>query len=321
MTAIRKVVADSTADPMSAVHWKHWLSEHVARAPDDVDLPGIEFVPEPAARFKGSIEFTDLGALPVCRVSVSASRYWREQTSALDHTPLMVVVQTRGSSLFEQGGVGAVLCPGDWSIYDTARPFSVKTARESEHIVLMQRRDLAPPSISPASITSRRYGRAGIASVVHELAVSAFRECEKMSARSADATADSIRRLVALAIEESAADVSRIGRLELITAYIHEHLGDPELDVRSIAEALNYSPRQIHRVFNDESDVTVTDYIWRTRLERCVQALRASDNHHLTITDIAYSWGFTSSAHFSRSFRATFGVSPSEYRKGAALQG
>jgi AraC-like DNA-binding protein len=232
----------------------------------------------------------------------------------------MVVVQTKGSALFEQGGVGAVLCPGDWSVYDTARPFGVKTARESEQIVFMQRRDLAPPNIAPASIASKRYGRAGVARLVHDLAVAAFRECDKMSARSADATADSLRRMVGLAIEETASDLSRNGRLELITGYIDDHVGDPGLDVRSIAEALDYSPRQIHRVFGEESDITVTDYIWRTRLERCVQALRAPDSKDLTITDIAYSWGFTSSAHFSRSFRATFGVSPSEYRKGIALR-
>ncbi|WP_250520666.1 MULTISPECIES: helix-turn-helix domain-containing protein [unclassified Caballeronia] len=315
MAAIRKVTTDSSADPMCAVHWKYWLSEHVARAPDDVELPGICFIPEPSTQFKGSIEAADLGSLPVCRVSMSASQYWRKQSVLPDDAPLMVVIQTRGSSLFEQNGGGAVLCPGDWCVFDTARPFSVKTARESEHIVLMQRRQLAPADVLPASVASRRYGRAGVARLVHEMAVSAFRECEKLSARSAAATADSLGRLVGLAIEESAGEQRIASRLELITSYINEHLADPELDVRSLAHALDYSPRQIHRVFGEQSDITVTDYIWRTRLDRCVNALRSPDNAHLTITEIAYSWGFTSSAHFSRAFRAAFGVTPSAYRK------
>ncbi|WP_227246838.1 helix-turn-helix domain-containing protein [Paraburkholderia caribensis] len=315
MAAIRKVTTDSSADPLCATHWKSWLSEHVARAPNDVELPGIEFLPEPSTLFKGSIEAADLGSLPVCRVSMSASQYWRKQSAIPDDAPLMVVIQTRGSSLFEQSGTGAVLCPGDWSVFDTARPFSVKTARESEHIVLMQRRDLAPADILSASLASKRYGRAGVARLVHEMAVSAFRECEKLSVRSADATADSLGRLVGLAIEESAAEQKIASRLELITDYIDEHLADPALDVRSLAHALDYSPRQIHRVFGEQSDITVTDYIWRARLDRCVHALRSPDNAHLTITDIAYSWGFTSSAHFSRAFRGAFGVSPSAYRK------
>lgn len=109
----------------------------VASAPDDVDLPGIGFLPEPAKQFKSSIESADLGALPVCRVSVSSSRYWRKPISTLEQAPLIVVVQTRGSSFFEQDAAGAVLYPGDWSVYDTAWRFSVRTAPESEHIVLM----------------------------------------------------------------------------------------------------------------------------------------------------------------------------------------
>lgn len=317
MSTISRVTADSSADPMSATHWKHWLSEHVARAPDDADLPGIEFRPEPATRFTGKIEWADLGTLPMCRVSMSASRYWRKQVSTFGNAPLMVVVQTRGSSLFAQDGASAVLCPGDWSVYDTSRPFSVNTARDSEHIVLMQHRDSVPHGSVPATVDSRRYGRDGVARLVHEFAVSAFRECESMSARSADVAADSLRRLIALSIEEAAAEVHHNGRLNLITTYIDEHLSDPGLDVKTVADALAYSPRQIHRVFGEESDVTVTDYIWRTRLERCVQSLRAPDSAHLTITDIAYSWGFTSSAHFSRAFRTMFSISPSEYRRGA----
>ena len=35
-----------------------------------------------------------------------------------------------------------------------------------------------------------------------------------------------------------------------------------------------------------------------------------------TILDIAQSWGFTSAAHFSRAFRAHYGMSPSDARGG-----
>ena len=35
-----------------------------------------------------------------------------------------------------------------------------------------------------------------------------------------------------------------------------------------------------------------------------------------TITDVAFSWGFSSSSHFSRVFRKYFGVVPSSIHKG-----
>ena len=34
-----------------------------------------------------------------------------------------------------------------------------------------------------------------------------------------------------------------------------------------------------------------------------------------TITDVAFSWGFSSSSHFSRVFRNYFGIAPSSIHK------
>jgi AraC-like DNA-binding protein len=35
------------------------------------------------------------------------------------------------------------------------------------------------------------------------------------------------------------------------------------------------------------------------------------------VTEIAFRWGFKDSAHFSRSFKREFGISPSEVRRNA----
>ena len=40
---------------------------------------------------------------------------------------------------------------------------------------------------------------------------------------------------------------------------------------------------------------------------------------HRTITDIAFSWGFQNSTHFSRRFKDEFGLSPHEFRNEACL--
>jgi AraC-like DNA-binding protein len=59
--------------------------------------------------------------------------------------------------------------------------------------------------------------------------------------------------------------------------------------------------------------MTVSDYIWRARLQHCRQELENYGGK--TITDVAFSWGFSSSSHFSRVFRKCFGVSPSAIHK------
>jgi AraC-like DNA-binding protein len=38
----------------------------------------------------------------------------------------------------------------------------------------------------------------------------------------------------------------------------------------------------------------------------------------LSISEICFRWGFNGSAHFSRSFKERYGVSPRDYRKGQA---
>jgi AraC family transcriptional regulator, positive regulator of tynA and feaB len=59
----------------------------------------------------------------------------------------------------------------------------------------------------------------------------------------------------------------------------------------------------------------VSDYIWRARLLHCRQELEEAQGRK-TITDVAFSWGFSSSSHFSRVFRKYFGIVPSAILKG-----
>ena len=39
---------------------------------------------------------------------------------------------------------------------------------------------------------------------------------------------------------------------------------------------------------------------------------------HRSVSEIAFAWGFNSSAHFCRLFKSHYGVSPSEFRRRAA---
>ena len=61
--------------------------------------------------------------------------------------------------------------------------------------------------------------------------------------------------------------------------------------------------------------MTVSDYIWRARLLNCRQELETQGGKIKTITDVAFSWGFSSSSHFSRVFRNYFGIAPSSIHK------
>lgn len=62
---------------------------------------------------------------------------------------------------------------------------------------------------------------------------------------------------------------------------------------------------------------SVSSYLWKRRVVQCAAALKNPQEMHRSITDIALSWGFSSSSHFSRVFRSTLGVSPRSYRAGS----
>jgi AraC-like DNA-binding protein len=94
--------------------------------------------------------------------------------------------------------------------------------------------------------------------------------------------------------------------------FIREHLRDPDLCIDQISAELGCSKRYLHMLFS-ERGLTVSDYIWRARLQNCRQELEAHAGK--TITDVAFSWGFSSSSHFSRVFRKYFGVVPSSIHK------
>jgi len=99
---------------------------------------------------------------------------------------------------------------------------------------------------------------------------------------------------------------------ERAQAYIGRHIREADLSVEKIATALNCSKRYLHLVFN-AGEETVSEYVWRQRLEGC-RAELGDPAFRLTLTEVAYAWGFNSSAHFSRAFKERFGVSPSVHR-------
>lgn len=98
-----------------------------------------------------------------------------------------------------------------------------------------------------------------------------------------------------------------------ILEFIDLHLTDEDLSPETIAGAHHISARYLHRLFQDEG-TTVGRWIQRRRLEECRRDLMIRSGGGRTIAAVANRWGFMSATHFSRVFRAAYGMSPSEWR-------
>ncbi len=98
-----------------------------------------------------------------------------------------------------------------------------------------------------------------------------------------------------------------------VKTYVRLHLRDPDLTIDRIAAALSCSKRYLHMCFADQG-LSITEFIWTERLEQCRRELEEDSPSGRTLTEVAFSWGFTSTSHFSRLFKKRFVPPPSRPR-------
>lgn len=94
-------------------------------------------------------------------------------------------------------------------------------------------------------------------------------------------------------------------------AYVEHNLLEPSLNPARISEALGVSRSTLYRLFEPLGGVTA--YIWERRLHLARAAL-LDPKRGRRISEIAFQCGFSSEAHFSRSFRKAFNIRPSDLR-------
>jgi len=104
--------------------------------------------------------------------------------------------------------------------------------------------------------------------------------------------------------------------LNRVQDHILANLGDPSLSAASIAATFRFSPRYLHRLF-EEFGVTVGHWIRQRRLAASRSDLVNRSMAGYSITQIAMSHGFADASHFSHAFKSEYGQSPRDYRRGA----
>ncbi|HGH1669692.1 TPA: GyrI-like domain-containing protein [Bacillus cereus] len=100
-------------------------------------------------------------------------------------------------------------------------------------------------------------------------------------------------------------------RIHKVQDYIESNI-DSSLSIEKLADIAGFSKFHFHRIFKGIVDEPLSRYVNRLKLERATNLL--TYRLDMTITDIAYHFGFTDSAVFSRTFKNYYGVSPSQYR-------
>ncbi len=100
-------------------------------------------------------------------------------------------------------------------------------------------------------------------------------------------------------------------RIDRVIQYIEANLTE-KISLAEVAEVSHFSAFHFHRIFTGILGETVNDYIARRKLECAVNLLIFKTE--LSITQVAFDSGFSSSANFSKAVKLHFGYSPSEIR-------
>ena len=98
--------------------------------------------------------------------------------------------------------------------------------------------------------------------------------------------------------------------------YLRNNL-DRSVKLEELAKVACFSEFHFHRIFSLVLGETVNGLTNRFRLEKAARLLRYSER---SLTEIALDCGFSSSATFSRAFRAGYDTSPGEFRKSGEIK-
>ncbi len=93
----------------------------------------------------------------------------------------------------------------------------------------------------------------------------------------------------------------------LMQARIHE-----QLNLDTLAEAINLSKYHLVKKYREVTGTTPISHFIQLKIERACHLLDTTNN---SISEIAFAVGYEDAYYFSRIFKKTMGVSPSQYRK------
>jgi AraC-like DNA-binding protein len=278
--------------------------------------------PSPSALPAGAMAACEAGSLQVMHVSGLAHRLRLEPLE--DRPPWVVgILQRDGSAVLEQGPARPLLLPDGLALLSSALPFEIEFADEQPvhqtWLVLPAEtlRDICPGLVlgEPGVVGCAGLHVQLLKTVADLLQVEADTHRRQAGQHIANAVAHLLAAAVAAQAGPDGPSRTSLAKFHLsrIKQFVLANLHDPELTVRTVSERLKISPSHIHRVFQNEHQ-TFGEWLWHQRLAACREALEESADTSLSISEIAFGHGFSNSSHFSRAFKARFGMSPSEAR-------
>ncbi|MEU6263277.1 helix-turn-helix domain-containing protein [Saccharopolyspora shandongensis] len=280
--------------------------------------------------FAGRLTAGFLGYLKVATIEADAQRMIRmpQHAARLDREFVSIGLQEQGRSELIQGSRTARLSPGDLVVYKTSHPYTLdQYDRFRMHLFHVPRQAVALSNSDIYAVAATTLpAESGVATMLAPLLSMLARNATSCPPRVGEQLAGTVTDLLAMLISERIEEDESAGERSAgqvmtrrVREYVNQHLADPDLSPEAIAAHHRISVRYLHKIFEGEG-TTISRWIQRRRLEECSRELAQRRRVIPTVSAVAQRWGFVNPAHFSRVFRAAYGMSPREWRNAAAPQ-
>lgn len=290
------------------------------------EVAGSRFVPLHVVGgpgFSGSIRWRFVEGTCLSEIAASAHRVLRMPAliSPDDPKHYKITLLVKGSGLVAQDGRQSVLRPGDLAIYDTSRPYMLEFTEDVHCLVMAFPQDAfdVPDSLIRRITAVRLSGDTGVGAMISPFMRHLSENLDTLDGvagmRILHSSLDLLTALVYAQLSEDQDHWGQARQVEMrrIKLFIDAHLHQPDLNAVQVAKSHYMSVRQLQYLFRAEN-ITVSGYIRARRLEQCRVALTDPAQASLSILEIAQRWGFTDASHFSKVFRAAYGVTPRDLR-------
>lgn len=278
--------------------------------------------------FSGQIEIASLPGLVLANYEADAATVRRSEKYAArtDCDDLLLGLHLGGEVAISQDGRDSVINTRNFYLLDPVREFEISLRGRNKNLVvkiprakiearLGQIGDLTACAIAPGNAA------AALAMGFVEMLPHQSKTLDPIAGLT---VAEQALDLIALAfsthqrMEGASLSSPRAVALLRLKATIERLLIEPGVKPERIAAEAGISVRYANTLLAEEGS-SIERYITERRLQRCRRALANPQQDHRSISEIAFKWGFSDLSHFSRRFKARFGMSPSDYRREAVL--
>jgi AraC-like DNA-binding protein len=266
----------------------------------------------------------DLGVVSLETRGLTFAEVTKRTIAAGEDDVFFLCLQLSGMGTFNQDGRETTIHPGDFMLLDAQRPYTCNYAAAWKQIIIKSpHRSLKARLGAGRDVTAlaARYADSlgGLASGYIKMLPDRMDALDptariQIAEHVLDLTAMSLASVVGKE-RPAISSGSALTLLQLRTT-IENSLSDPALDPTTAAAAAGISVRYANALLAKQG-TSLERLIVSRRLDHCRQALEDPAQANRTITDIAFGWGFHDASHFNRRFKAAFGCSPSDYRRGA----